>query len=215
MNNMNTNNPTNTTPLSHPASTPKCDGCQEAILDKYVLRILERCWHERCLTCRDCGARLTHKCFERNGHLFCKDDYFKRFGTKCAGCLQGLAPSEVVQRAQESVYHTTCFSCAVCSRQLETGGEYYLMEDRKLVCKLDNEAKAKGKTRTSSTYRKVYTHNQTLELEKEFLLKSYIGMSRRIELAAKIGLSVRQVKAWFENRRRKYRKLLKNREKQA
>ena len=59
------------------ASIPKCGGCQEAILDKYVLRVLERCWHARCLTCRDCGARLTDKCFARNGHVFCKDDFFK------------------------------------------------------------------------------------------------------------------------------------------
>lgn len=59
------------------ASIPKCGGCQEVILDKYVLRVLERCWHARCLTCRDCGARLTDKCFARNGHVFCKDDFFK------------------------------------------------------------------------------------------------------------------------------------------
>lgn len=59
------------------ATIPKCGGCQEVILDKYVLRVLERCWHARCLTCRDCGARLTDKCFARNGHVFCKDDFFK------------------------------------------------------------------------------------------------------------------------------------------
>jgi len=63
--------------LSVVATIPKCGGCQEVILDKYVLRVLERCWHARCLTCRDCGARLTDKCFARNGHVFCKDDFFK------------------------------------------------------------------------------------------------------------------------------------------
>lgn len=43
------------------------------------------------------------------------------------------------------IYHLTCFSCALCSRQLDTGDEFYLMEDRKLVCKPDYEqAKAKG-----------------------------------------------------------------------
>jgi hypothetical protein len=33
----------------------------------------------------------------------------------------------------------------MCSRQLNTGDEFYLMDDRKLVCKTDYEAaKAKG-----------------------------------------------------------------------
>lgn len=33
----------------------------------------------------------------------------------------------------------------MCSRELKTGDEFYLMEDRKLVCKRDyEEAKAKG-----------------------------------------------------------------------
>lgn len=69
----------------------------------------------------------------------------RRFGTKCAGCGQGLAPSQVVRRAQDLVYHLTCFSCAMCARQLDTGDEFYLMEDGKLVCKPDYEqAKAKG-----------------------------------------------------------------------
>lgn len=51
----------------------------------------------------------------------------------------------MVRRAQENVYHLQCFLCAMCSRQLNTGDEFYLMEDRKLVCKPDYEtAKAKG-----------------------------------------------------------------------
>ena len=34
----------------------------------------------------------------------------------------------------------------MCGRQLNTGDEFYLMEDRKLVCKTDYEsAKARGR----------------------------------------------------------------------
>lgn len=69
----------------------------------------------------------------------------RRFGTKCAGCEQGIAPSQVVRRAQQNVYHLECFQCLICGRQLDTGDEFYLMEDRKLVCKPDYEsAKNKG-----------------------------------------------------------------------
>ena len=50
-----------------------------------------------------------------------------------------------MRRAQQNVYHLECFQCLLCGRQLDTGDEFYLMEDRKLVCKADYEsAKTKG-----------------------------------------------------------------------
>ncbi|GFV91016.1 hypothetical protein TNCV_1248991 [Trichonephila clavipes] len=64
----------------------------------------------------------------------------RRFGTKCAGCEQGIPPTQVVRRAQDNVYHLHCFACILCKRQLNTGDEFYLMEDNKLVCKADYEA---------------------------------------------------------------------------
>ena len=77
------------------------------------------------------------------------DNFFRRFATKCAGCDQGIAPSQIIRRAQQNVYHLECFQCLLCGRQLDTGDEFYLMEDRKLVCKSDYEsAKSKG----SSTF---------------------------------------------------------------
>jgi len=63
-----------------------------------------------------------------------------------------------------------------------------------------------GKTRTKDKYRIVYTELQKVELEKEFLYNQYITIQRKAELAASIGLSDRQVKIWFQNRRAKERK---------
>ena len=69
----------------------------------------------------------------------------RRFGTKCAGCDKGIPPTQVVRRAQDYVYHLECFACIMCNRQLNTGDEFYLMDDKKLVCKNDYEtAKARG-----------------------------------------------------------------------
>ncbi|XP_068451861.1 homeobox protein CDX-1a [Clinocottus analis] len=63
------------------------------------------------------------------------------------------------------------------------------------------------KTRTKDKYRVVYTDQQRLELEKEFQCNRYITMRRKSELSMALGLSERQVKIWFQNRRAKERKI--------
>ncbi|KAH9373575.1 hypothetical protein HPB48_014828 [Haemaphysalis longicornis] len=69
-----------------------------------------------------------------------------------------------------------------------------------------------GKTRTKDKYRVVYSDHQRLELEKEFHYSRYITIRRKAELAAVLGLSERQVKIWFQNRRAKERKQAKKRD---
>ncbi|TKS72409.1 Homeobox protein CDX-1 [Collichthys lucidus] len=64
-----------------------------------------------------------------------------------------------------------------------------------------------GKTRTKDKYRVVYTDQQRLELEKEFQFNRYIAMRRKTELSGALGLTERQVKIWFQNRRAKERKI--------
>lgn len=58
----------------------------------------------------------------------------------------------------------------------------------------------------------VYTDHQRVELEKEFYYSRYITIRRKAELAANLGLSERQVKIWFQNRRAKERKQGKKRD---
>lgn len=192
---------------------PKCAGCSEQILDRFILKVLDRSWHSKCLKCTDCHAQLTDKCFSKNDEVFCKDDFFRRFGTKCAGCDKGIPPTQIVRRAQDYVYHLECFACLMCSRQLNTGDEFYLMEDRKLVCKGDYEAaKAReydldgGNKRPRTTI----TAKQLEALKRAYNESPKPARHVREQLSVETGLDMRVVQVWFQNRRAKEKRLKKD-----
>ncbi|KAM6970382.1 LIM/homeobox protein Lhx1-like [Aplochiton taeniatus] len=114
-----------------------CAGCERPILDRFLLNVLDRAWHIKCVQCCDCKCNLTEKCFSREGRLYCKNDFFRRFGTKCGGCAQGILPNDLVRRAKSKVFHLNCFTCMMCNKQLSTGEELYILDELKFVCKED------------------------------------------------------------------------------
>ncbi|EDV20834.1 uncharacterized protein TRIADDRAFT_9560, partial [Trichoplax adhaerens] len=52
-----------------------------------------------------------------------------------------------------------------------------------------------------------FSVNQTTDLEKKFETHKYLSPNERKLLAARVKLTEKQVKTWFQNRRAKWRRL--------
>lgn len=115
-----------------------CAGCGRGISDRYLLRVSDRSYHEDCLACNECGALLTHSCFTRDLKLYCRPDYERIFGVKCARCMEKISCSDLVMRVAGLVFHVECFACCMCGQNLPRGAHYILRQGQP-ICRRDYE----------------------------------------------------------------------------
>uniref|UniRef100_A0A8C8RI25 LIM domain kinase 1 n=1 Tax=Pelusios castaneus TaxID=367368 RepID=A0A8C8RI25_9SAUR len=122
-------------PLLYPAGSdlPVCASCGHSIYDGQYLQALNADWHADCFRCCECGALLSHQYYEKDGRLYCKKDYWGRFGELCHGCSEQITKG-LVMVAGEQKYHPECFSCLSCRAFIGDGDTYALVERSKLYC---------------------------------------------------------------------------------
>ncbi|KAM5130517.1 LIM domain kinase 1 isoform 1-T1 [Callospermophilus lateralis] len=112
---------------------PVCASCGQRIYDGQYLQALNADWHADCFRCCECGASLSHQYYEKDGQLFCKKDYWARYGESCHGCSEHITKG-LVMVAGELKYHPECFICLTCGTFIGDGDTYTLVEHSKLYC---------------------------------------------------------------------------------
>ncbi|KAI3381631.1 hypothetical protein SNEBB_004195 [Seison nebaliae] len=133
-----------------------CFCCNSPILDKWVMNVGDETWHEQCLRCTKCNELCSWKCFNKNGLIFCPNDYFEIFqnnsrnlkeyrsgeedrflNLSCTICEKIFFPSSTVIQTNNRLFHHECFRCSQCGMQLRKGDEFGVMStDRsvKILC---------------------------------------------------------------------------------
>uniref|UniRef100_A0A8C6WZE2 ISL LIM homeobox 2a n=1 Tax=Neogobius melanostomus TaxID=47308 RepID=A0A8C6WZE2_9GOBI len=211
-----------------------CVGCGSQIHDQYILRVspdLE--WHAACLKCAECSQYLdeTCTCFVRDGKTYCKRDYVRLFGIKCAKCNLGFSSSDLVMRARDNVYHIECFRCSVCSRQLLPGDEFslllldrsatgsplspghmhsnrplHLAADPVTVRQAPHRNHVHKQSEKTTRVRTVLNEKQLHTLRTCYNANPRPDALMKEQLVEMTGLSPRVIRVWFQNKRCKDKK---------
>ncbi|XP_063698248.1 LIM/homeobox protein Lhx9-like, partial [Culicoides brevitarsis] len=116
--------------------TEICCACEKPILDRFYLLAIDNVWHSQCLRCTVCSQSLDKdvSCYSRDGRIYCKQDYYRLFYTRCTRCDNIIQKDDLVMKAKEFIYHLDCFSCYYCEVTFNSGDTVAVQETGRICC---------------------------------------------------------------------------------
>lgn len=126
-----------------------CNACNRTIYDRLMSKTSpdNKIWHSECLKCCKCNKILDSKYFETSGRLYCRNDYLAYFGPSCFGCACKITDEQYFFSIKQTIstgdpmhgpqttqsntlfFHDKCFSCNYCSRPLQKGDKYCIIDN--------------------------------------------------------------------------------------
>eukprot|EP01097_Dermamoeba_algensis_P005551 TRINITY_DN3525_c0_g8_i1.p1 TRINITY_DN3525_c0_g8~~TRINITY_DN3525_c0_g8_i1.p1 ORF type:complete len:303 (+),score=76.24 TRINITY_DN3525_c0_g8_i1:57-965(+) len=85
-------------------------------------------FHYECFICQHCRKNCMSGYVEKDGYVYCQEDYVALFSLKCTGCLQAITNDHIV--AEDRNWHKKCFVCHKCRRPLDE----YVLVGAKFMC---------------------------------------------------------------------------------
>ncbi|XP_055592053.1 LIM domain kinase 1 isoform X2 [Uranotaenia lowii] len=113
-------------------SISSCASCCNGLDEQEIISALGQEWHADCFRCSVCDTHLCSWYFEKDGMLFCKDDYWQKYGEHCQQCNQIISGPVMV--AGDHKFHPECFRCDACKNYIGDKETYALVERSKLFC---------------------------------------------------------------------------------
>jgi hypothetical protein len=95
---------------------------------------LDKQYHPQCFVCSYCKKVFANTSFYlEDGLPYCEQDWNELFTTKCIACALPIEAGDRWVEALNNNYHSQCFRCTVCARNLE--GESFYAKGGKPYCK--------------------------------------------------------------------------------
>ncbi|CAF2180300.1 unnamed protein product [Rotaria magnacalcarata] len=118
--NNSSNRPMRQSSRSVPSTPSQCFGCSQPMLNPFISNVLDHLWHPECVRCFACRCVLNEQCYSREGKLYCKDDFIKKYIHRCFACQNLVKSDELIRRIRAGrIYHAECFVCTKCKRTLQ------------------------------------------------------------------------------------------------